>query len=75
MRFLLCLHQAMQAQEAVLQLEGALALPLGTRARWKRTKEGIKSERVDSGSPGALRIRTPSLKDFMRLFIIILGVA
>lgn len=66
MRFLLCLHQAMQAQEVVLQLEEALALPLGARVRWRKMKEGIKSVHVDSGSPGALRTRIHSLKDFMR---------
>lgn len=66
MRFLLCPHQAMQAQEAALQPEGALALPPGARAQWRKMKEGIKNVHADSGSLGVLRIRTHSLKDFMR---------
>lgn len=64
----LCVCQPLQVQPALGQVEHP-DRPQRAKALQRRRKGGVRNECADSGSLGALRTRTASLKDFMRWFV------
>lgn len=64
----LCVWQPLQVQLEALGQVGHPDQPQRARVLRRRKKGGVRNECADSGSLGALRTKTLSLKDFMRWF-------
>ncbi len=65
----LCVWQPLQVQLEALGQVGHPDRPQRARVLQRRRKGGVRYECADSGSLGALRTKTVSLKDFMRWFV------
>lgn len=65
----LCVWQPLQVQLEALGQVGHPDRPQRARVLQRRRKGGVRNECADSGSPGALRTKTVSLKEYMRWFV------